>query len=527
VTARIGAPGPDSQTIAQVLVSGGDDRLTLDAKGVNAYGCRPTPEVRIAYSSSTANSISAAAFNAVQALHFLLGERMRTGEPAQDIYAGSIERLRARLRGIYDLDAGGSDDIAMAPSGTDLELLALTLALAAGPAVVNILVGEDEVGTGCVLSAAGRHFRSRTALSVPVPQGEPIAGFDPASVDLVTIEVRRSNGHSRPRADILEDIRAAVDAALARGRRPIVHVVHRSKTGIVVPGMAEVEQLAAHYGRRIDIAVDACQGRISPANLRHYMAMGAMVMVTGSKFIGGPPFSGFAFIPGALSQRLRMSRASFPAGLSDYFLRAEMPASWRAADRVLVPGANFGLLLRLEAAIFELQRLSVLPPDAILRVVDMFGRSIRAFVGRSRRFDLFIAAEGLRPESHIDHPFERDMLFTLRINADPPVMIEDAQALYRSLFKDKSARFADIADKIVAAEEIHTGQPVRCLQDADGRILGTLRLSLSAPLISDLAGLDEDALLARFAADFDRIEDKVDLLLRKKRGTAIMRKLKC
>ena len=502
-------------TTAQLLVSGGDDRLTLDERGLNIYGCRPSPAAMISYSSSTASNISAAAFNAVRALHFALGERIRKGEAAPQLYAEGLETLRARLRGIYGVAADAGVDVAMTPSGTDLELVVLTLALASGQPVTNILVGEDEVGAGCVLSASGRHYRTATAITSRVPEGESITGFDPARIDLLKINVRQPSGQARPRADIISAVGAAVDGALASGRRPIVHVLHRSKTGIVVPGMAEVEQLAARYGARIDIAVDACQGRISRANLRHYLAMGAAVMITGSKFIGGPPFSGFAFIPGTLSRRLEPADAPFPAGLVDYFLRAEMPAGWGAADKALGDaGANFGLLLRLEAAVFELQRLSVLPPNAILQVVTAFEREIRAFVARSRRFDLFIAAEGLRPESHIDHPFERDMLFTLSLTADPPVMIDEAKAIYQSLHEDRSAVFTDAADIVVAAEEIHTGQPVRCLKDSEGRILGTLRLSLSAPLISAMAGLDDAALSVRFAADFDRIERKVDLLLR-------------
>lgn len=504
---------PQWQTTEECLIGGGDDRLRLDARGLNAYGCRPKPAAMTAYSSSTASTISAAAFNAVRAIHYDLAERLRAGEPASALYAERLERLRQRLRGVYGLDGQGVD-IAFTPSGTDLELVVLALALAVGGPVTNILVGEDEVGSGCVLSARGRHFRTETAFSASVPKGEPIAGFAPQACGFASIDVRQASGQARARADIIGDIRAAIDAALAADRRPIVHVVHRSKTGIVVPTMSEVEALRRDYGARIDLTVDACQGRISPDNLRHYLAMDASVMVTGSKFIGGPPFSGFAFIPASLSHRLHAGAAPFPSGLHAYFDRSEMPADWGAADAALRRNeSNFGLLLRLEAAVFELQRLSTLPRDAVLAVVDAFGQAIRAFTDTSARFDLFIAAEGLRPESHIEHPFERDMLFTLKVNGPPPVTLEQAQSLYHALYENGLSQFLEGTDRVAAAEEIHVGQPVRCLRDADGAMLGTLRLSISAPLISDLAGLDNEAKLTRFAADFARIERKVDLLL--------------
>jgi hypothetical protein len=469
----------------------------------------------IAYSSSTANTISAAAFNTVRALHHVLGERVRHGEAPSQVYAQSLQNLRQRLRGVYGIRPADDIDIAWAPSGTDLELLVLSLALASGAPVTNILVGEDEVGSGCVFSAQGQHFRDRTALVDSVPKGNTIRGFDATRIALHKVEVRQPSGQTRAHEVIVADIRAAVDAALSRGRRPVVHVVHRSKTGIVVPGMAQVEALARDYGSRIDITIDACQGRISPDNLRHYLGMGASVMVTGSKFIGGPAFCAFVFVPGNLSQRLRARGAGLPEGLNDYFLPAEMPAGWVTAGSLLRREvANFGLLLRLEAAVFELQRLSVLPPQSVLAVVDTFGRAVRTFTDRSAHFDLFIAAAGLRPESHIEHPFERDMLFTLKVNGNPPVLFSGAKALYEALYEDRSGAFPDSAElRAVAAEEIHVGQPVRCLRDAQGAVLGTLRISLSAPLISEMAGLDDEAKLERFGADFARLERKVNLLL--------------
>jgi hypothetical protein len=498
-----------------LAISGGDDRLALDAEtGLNIYGCSARPRPVIGYSSSTASSISAAAFELVRARHSQLAARLANEDPA-DVYAESLEVLRTRLRGLYRLPA--DIDVLFTPSGTDLELPVLALALA-GPEkrVTNVLVGEDEVGSGCVYSAAGQHFRKSTAHGAAAVVGEPIAGFEPERIRLAKVEVRRPSGLARPAEAIYEDIVAAVDAALAGGDRAIVHVVHRSKTGIVVPTWEQVEALAARFGNRVDLVIDACQGRISPDNLAGYLAMGASVMVTGSKFIAGPPFSGMLFVPPGLAARAQAMEVS--KGLSQYAFRAEWPQGWRAADSVLPKGASFGLLLRLEAAIYELQRLAAVPDERLLAVVKAFGESVRAFTERSPRFSLFIAAEGLRPQTHIDHPFERDMLFTVQVVGTKPdgrpLDIDDAKQLYHQLYTDLSDRFDNPADKAVAREICHVGQPVKCLKNQDGTTLATLRLSLSAPLISCLAGIDDEALAARFAADFDRIAAKVELLLR-------------
>src|SRR3546814_1648682 len=66
-----------------------------------------------------------------------------------------------------------------------------------------------------------------------------------------------------------------------------------------------------------------------------------------SKFVGGPPFSGMALIPGGTEPR----RALAP-GLATIFRRGEWPASWESCTH-LPKEANPGLWLRLEAALFE------------------------------------------------------------------------------------------------------------------------------------------------------------------------------
>ena len=37
---------PENKT-ASLLLSGGDERLTLNSNGINKYGCRPTPDDEI------------------------------------------------------------------------------------------------------------------------------------------------------------------------------------------------------------------------------------------------------------------------------------------------------------------------------------------------------------------------------------------------------------------------------------------------------------------------------------------------
>src|SRR5471030_1269145 len=93
-------------TTAALLVSGGDERIVLDAvSGQSRYGCSPVPDADMAaLGSSTATNISAAAFAAADALRASCADQLRS-EPAHLVYAREIERQR-RAAGLLWLRAG-------------------------------------------------------------------------------------------------------------------------------------------------------------------------------------------------------------------------------------------------------------------------------------------------------------------------------------------------------------------------------------------------------------------------------------
>src|SRR3546814_15376160 len=69
--------------------------------------------------------------------------------------------------------------------------------------------------------------------------------------------------------------------------RAVVHVVHGSKSGLTLPAIDDIERLAVRYGEAAAIIVDACQLRIAPQAVRRYLALGCVVLLTGSTFAGG------------------------------------------------------------------------------------------------------------------------------------------------------------------------------------------------------------------------------------------------
>jgi selenocysteine lyase/cysteine desulfurase len=471
----------DASEATELMTAGGDARIVLDrATGLNRYFSAPRPSGVLAYASSTANDISAAAFAHVEAV---LAELERDAAA----YARRLEALRARIRHAYAVPEEA--DIVFAPSGTDLEYVALACVAGRGAAGThNILLGADEVGSGCIHSAFGRYFANETALGVPTEPGAPVPGIGETQVEMIDIPVRDEAGRARPSAAIAAAMDEAVAGASAVGRHVLVHVVHGSKTGLILPSLGDIDALRDRHGTEASFVVDACQARITSPAIADYLARDAIVFVTGSKFMGGPPFSGFALVPPAFRGRAQ----PLPRGLATIFRRAEWPEGWPGRE-LLEDSANIGLLLRLEASIFELERFQRLSVEEVTRIVLAFHQAVRnEIVERTpaRRVAPYPPGE---KETADTHPIEMRTLSTLDLSgfAGGDATFEDAGRWHQALL----------------AHGVRLGQPVKCVKLADGSWGATLRIGLSMPQVSERAGLGDDDLARSFAADMARVRE--------------------
>jgi len=488
VSVKLAAPA--EMQVAEIMTTGGDGRIVLDqATGLNRYHSAPQPSDALAYASSTANDISAAAFVHVERVLAELTLRPH-GEAAWisgAAYAEALERLRGRIRAAYGL----SEDVAIvfAPSGTDLEYVALACASGRTPnGTHNILLGADEVGSGCIHSAHGRYFAETTALGVVTRAGDPVQGVDGVLVDLVDIPVRDEAGRVRHSGEIAARMDESIEGAVADRRHTLIHAVHGSKTGLILPSLGDLDALQGRYGEAATPVIDACQARITSAAVQDYLARGAILFVTGSKFMGGPPFSGFALVP----RRLAESAAPLPPGLATIFRRAEWPAGWAGAA-ILQDDANLGLLLRLEASVFELERFQRLTAAEVERIVLAFHAAVRAeIVAQTPARRVAPYPPGDREEADT-HPIEMRTLSTLDLSGfgGGAATFEEAQGWHRALL----------------AHGVRLGQPVKCVRLADGGWGATLRIGLTMWQVVDRAGLSDDALARSFSEDMSRVRE--------------------
>ena len=504
-----------------LMEQGGDARLATDPfTGLNGYGCshRPRPWA-VTFASSTASSSSERGYLGAEAARRRMIAASFTGSATEAVTA-EAERARQALALHFQLPPETA--VVLAASGTDSELIALALAASAEDRpVTNILLAPEETGSGVPLAARGRHFAIDTARGASVPKGETVPGFRD-DTSLVAIAVRRPDGGVRLAAAVDADCAAAVATAIAAGRRPVLHILDVSKTGLRAPSMTCAIELAARYGTAMDVIVDACQTRLNPGTVRDYILRGWIVQITGSKFFTGPPFSGALLTPAAVAARL--ATRPLPAGLALYSGRPEWPSAQQGLGS-LMPTGNHGLITRWHAALAEMEAFADVPAarrhDVLRRFVDHVDFCIGQTAG------LLAVNHQLRGET----PGDWDGTATIRCFAirraattnNPPATDDDCLdlAMARKIYVWLNADLwpaldglASPADQPVLQRRCHVGQPVAVA--IAGRSAAALRVSAGARLVSgepSLAHLDPNERLERELSDVTVLFRKLSLIL--------------
>ncbi len=425
-----------------LLIAGGDDRLTLDAgSGRSRYGCRPTPDPDlVALGSATASHISPYAYQAANALRDQCQLALRS-EPELVVYRRALAGVRQRLLAYCGCSPDDSPMMLLAPSGTDLFTLAANLR----QPQCTVMIDGAETGSGVPLALLGPRW------------GTPHQ-----------VAVRHADGSLRDAAEVDAEYASIVDAAAERGQRVLLVLTDVSKTGLIAPSIASVLALRARWPEQLDVMVDACQFRIDPPTVRAYLVQGFMLALTGSKFMTGPTFSGALLLPRA------------------------MAAS--AVDAV-TSHSNFGLLLRWEAALTEMERFAAVPHKARLHWVRAFAEAVARGLAQHAAFrPLPVAA------------IDRDALHRAADRRPAGAGWDEAQTIFPFTLRGAEGRLLDSAGarRIYLQLQLPATGGARRYQLGQPVASGALRLCLSARMIADLhegalPGIDVEAPLARIA----------------------------
>jgi len=467
------------------LMQGGDERLLVDPDtGLNRYGCSPSPrDNAFTFASSTATSVSTPAYQAADAYRQqILHDCVQANDfiPLAN-HCRELEADIANTLGIADL----MPDLHLSPSGTDAQLhVAAAVTTATSGNWVSIVCGSDETGSGTPFSVTGRHFDATTCLGKTVAKGERLAEMPPIAFS--GIPFRADDGHFYTLQEMDERIEAQVVEEMEKGRHVMLHAMDQSKFGCWAPSPSLLDRLRQCYGERIQVIIDACQLRIDAKDLRDHLAKGDILLITGSKFFTGPPFSGAAIFPQALSYRLSQCGKTLPSGLNDYLPKADL-GIWEA----LLPDApsplTIGMYLRWYAALTEAKRYYEVPKEKRIAGLDGFGLKVMQMLDQHPYLEALIATTDswwARTEMSGDELSIRRSIFPFLIRSKQGHYLsqEQVKTLYEQLNRDMSDHPGLTEnEKALAAQCCHIGQPVKI----DSENTAALRVSIGARIISD------------------------------------------
>lgn len=501
-----------------LLVSGGDPRLALDPHDrTNAYGCTADPDPELwTFASSTASTISQrahdrAALAREELMHKCLFDEVEIAFDAR------CEGLREELRGHLGLPQRVG--IVFSPSGTDSQLHALFLArMTLGAAPVTVVVGADQTGSGTVHTARGHHFSARTATGASVRKDAAIAGLAGASI---AVPLRNAASGLAMRADADDAVLAAIEAALAQGAPVLLHVMDASKLGWRAPSAACLDEIARRWPKQVQIVVDACQARLGRRRLRGYLERGYMVLLTGSKFFGGPAFSGALLVPKSLSRAGDRIGAVAP-GFLDYAGRCDWPMAWTRLRSHFERRPNFGQWLRWEAALAEIGGYYAVPDTFRVKAIAELAAAIDGMIARSPSFRAIAAPSFAAGDD--DEEFASPTIFPFTLQRrGRSLTVGETAALHRALASDVSdATAGRVADRRPGAQRCLIGQPVR-LDRGDAPPEAALRLCVGARLVTEAWSADTTQARRNLQQVIDRLAHvvvKIEFLLDRAAGAS-------
>ena len=347
------------------------------------------------------------------------------------------------------------------------------------------------MSSGTPNACQGKHFSVVSPKGVPQENNGCLEGIPVNKVALIQYSPRASDGNVCLRQDEI------LEAARAKARAHphavvILHIVCGSKTGLIYPSAAKVKELKDELQGRLLVVVDACQLRCRVSVVAEFVSLGFMVLVTGSKFFAGPPFSGAVLFPREIADVIELNiqfpEFAFPSGLASYISEHEVPPSMpRLREHLRRCGGdwtNFPLTLRWHCALATMERYRALNPSHVDRFVEYWVAELRNIIS--------LAAPYLEV---IKSDYESDDL-ALAYNDEMPANVNSVVSLLVRIcdrgemrvcsFEELKRLFEALANG--ERTKIMLGQPVK-LSSQGG--LSVLRIALGADMV--IAALENNS----------------------------------
>jgi len=507
------------ESVVCLMEKGSDDRSTFHGEQrLNKYftGMYARAADLLHRGTCTSSSPTEGALEASK--HMV--RRLWDGEEHADVEL--MDEVRDRVERLF---CGGNGRMVIHPSGTDAETMPLLQAVlesraiardapsADRPAryasepergnVVSLVACAGEVGSGTTEAAMGRFFSKSVPLGGNrVAMGQELPALhDLADMDAVELVARGGpdamDGGARLDYDELV-MREARNALAADPACVVVlHTVAGSKTGLRLPSPSVAAELVDEFGARVVSVLDACQMRHHPSLIPRWLDEQGPVLMTSSKFFGGPSFGSGVFFPHDAVDRVNAhleeeqpeTLAVLAEACASYLTHHDIGDVFPKLHDAMPPGfCNVGVLLRWAAGLHEMETLQ----EAAERAggLEVAEQKVRDWV-------LAMRAAALEFGPHMEYvpatDYEGDWqlggvntIVSVRLRSEPDgpcLSTGDLKKVYALMTADISEFLAPestMAERRVASQKCLTGQPV----DIPGG--SVLRTVLGAAQLKDL-----------------------------------------
>ncbi len=340
--------------LSGLLTSGGDERILLKDNGLNKNFINPAKYTDTLFRGScTCNTLN------VESYAHLAEVSNRVNDSN---FEKEVERQRSAIKELAGASIDGEFEVFFAPSGTGLNYYSLLFAsiLNPGKPIHNLVTCPEELGSGTPNAASGRYFAELSQFGEKVSKGEKLS--DQCDVNTYYFDARDENGN------ILNHRAALVEKLKELENEPSVigNLVIGSKSGIE----DNVTIIPRSPGNPIWV-IDMCQLRAPSDLVNRLIGLGAMVMITGSKFYQAPPYCGALLVPKKFLDTLPQDRdASVYEPFAKVFSKNDIPAALPWMRKHFRDFNNKGLLLRWEAAIYEMAQISEFSVSEVMEVMN-------------------------------------------------------------------------------------------------------------------------------------------------------------
>ena len=415
----------------KALMSGGDERIGLLSNGLNKYHINPTITNRVFNRGScTCNNLTPDVRPSVERLY----EKLKTGSLSlQEVRENQAYRIQQLMQDSPEFD------VFFAPSGSDLcyySLMASQLIAPEKP-IYNIITCPEELGSGSLLANRGLYFGDETQVKKSVEKGTPLSPH--LTVNYIAFPARDAEGGI---LDHRERIKAAVEKH--KGEYSVlVNLVIGSKSGIE-DNIAIIDEID---DPDILWVVDVCQLRASTRLIKQLLSKNCLLLTTGSKFYQAPPFCGAMLIPKTISDKMASGKLDRAYGYETIFSKYDIPTRFTHLRKTMPDVQNFGLTLRWESAILEMEKLQNYNEASVIRLTSQWNDTMVNAMAETGVIELMK-----------DQEKTNKSIISFRIKHNGRYLnTDELKALYKGIVTDTHKEL-DGFDKIIIGQPVSYGE---------------------------------------------------------------------